>query len=60
MSLKDKLSFKLLLALRGVTKTYKPIGNSTSWSNDDWYTFRILEALNELVDEFDPEGNIIA
>ncbi len=56
----DELSLKLLKALRGVTKTYRPLGNSTSWSNDDWYTFRILEALNELVDEFDPEGDIKA
>lgn len=56
----DELSLKLLKAMRGMVKTYRPTGNSTSWSNDEWYTFRILEALNELVDEFDPEGNIKA
>jgi len=55
-----ELSVKLIKALRRDVKTYRPLGNSTSWSNDEWYTFRILEALNELVDEFDPEGEIQA
>ena len=55
-----ELSYKLIKALRRDVKTYRPLGNSTSWSNDDWYTFRILEALNELVEEFDPDGEIQA
>jgi hypothetical protein len=56
----DELSVKLIKALRQNVKTFRPLGNSTSWSNDDWYTFRILEALNELVEEFDPDGEIQA
>ncbi|MGD9678145.1 MAG: hypothetical protein AB7V16_07245 [Vulcanibacillus sp.] len=54
----ELLSVRLIKALRGIIKTFRPVGNSTTWSNDEWYTFRILGALNELIDEFDPNHDI--
>lgn len=31
------------------------VKDTSEWSNNDWFNFRIFEALKETCDEFDPE-----